>query len=55
MENAKNLKAPAVRDLKASELITLRNLGGAMAEEALGPDWKNRRKKARDSSRNRIW
>jgi hypothetical protein len=51
METAKKLKTPEVRDLKASELIRLRTLGESMAEKALGPGWKNRGKKTRDSSK----
>jgi hypothetical protein len=54
MENAKKLKAPEVRDLKASELIRLRTLGELMAKKALGPDWKNRGRKRAIRLRNRI-
>jgi hypothetical protein len=50
----KNLKAPAVRDLKPSELIRLRALGESMAEKVLRSDWKDRRCKTGDSSQRIV-
>jgi hypothetical protein len=40
VELAKKLKAPEVRELTLAEQEQLRALGEAMAEQALGPDWK---------------
>jgi hypothetical protein len=40
VELPEKLKAPEVRELTLDEQQQLRALGEAMAEKALGPDWK---------------
>ena len=50
MPTRKKLKAPEVRDLKASELIRLRAMGESIATKALGSDWKKRHQKRVRSS-----
>jgi hypothetical protein len=42
MAARKKLKAPEVRDLKASELIRLGTMGESIATKAPGPAWKKR-------------
>jgi hypothetical protein len=50
MPTRKKLKAPEVRDLKASELIRLRAMSESIATKGLGPDWKKRHQKRVRSS-----
>jgi hypothetical protein len=40
VESPEKLKAPEIRELTLAEQRELRDLGEAMAEQALGPDWK---------------
>jgi hypothetical protein len=40
LESPQKLKAPEIRELTLAEQQQLRDLGEAMAEQALGPDWK---------------
>jgi hypothetical protein len=40
VESPEKVKAPEIRELTLAEQQQLRALGEAMAEQALGPDWK---------------
>jgi hypothetical protein len=42
VESPEKLKAPEIRELTLAEQEHLRALGEAMAEQVLGPDWKER-------------
>jgi hypothetical protein len=47
VEPAKKLKPPEVRELTLAEQEQLGALGEAMAQQALGPDWKERQEERR--------
>jgi len=40
VESPQKVKAPEIRELTLAEQQQLRDLGEAMARQALGPDWK---------------